>query len=129
MQRRTDHEAVVTPAPYVFDVATWKQVVELGTALPETVVDVWYGKPALKIADKGFVHLGDGDDPLSIPSEEKDDLLAAKPDAFFQTAHHVGSPWLLVRLMKITKSELRELLTDAWRMKAPPKVRRAHPEV
>ena len=109
--------------------ATWKQVVEIGTSLPETVVDVWYGKPALKIAGKGFVHLGEGDDPLSIPSEEKHDLLAARPDACYQTAHHEGSPWLLVRLSKISKSELRELLTDAWRMKAPPKVRRAHPDI
>ena len=109
--------------------ATWKQVVELGTSLPETAVGRWYGKPALTIADKGFLHLGEGDDPMSIPSEEKDDLLAAKPDAYYQTAHHEGSPWLLVRLAKISKAELHELLTDAWRMKAPPKVRRAHPEV
>ena len=109
--------------------ATWSQVVEIGTALPETAVGLWYGKPALTIAGKGFLHLGEGDDPLSFPSEEKDDLLAARPDAFSETDHLRGSVWLHVRLSKISKAELRELLTDAWRMKAPPKVRRAHSEV
>jgi hypothetical protein len=110
-------------------VATWKQVIEIGTLLPETAVDVWYGKPALKIADKGFLHLGEGDQDLSFPSDEKQDLLASRPDAYWSKPHHDGTPWLFVRLAKISKAELRELLTDAWRLKAPPKVRRAHPEV
>jgi hypothetical protein len=109
--------------------ATWEQVVELGTQLPETALGLWYGKPALVIGDKGFLHLNEGDQPLSFPSEEKDDLLAARPDAFSETEHLRGSVWLHVRLAKISKAELRELLADAWRIKAPPKVRRAHPEV
>ena len=109
--------------------ATWKQVVEIGTALPETAVGLWYGKPALTIAGKGFLHLGEGDAPLSFPSEEKDDLLASRPDVFSDTDHLRGSVWLHARLSGISKGELRELVTDAWRIKAPPKVRRAHPEV
>jgi hypothetical protein len=106
-------------------------VEEIGTSLPETVVDLWYGKPALKIAGKGFIHLQGrtGDDVLSIPSPDKHDLMAAQPDVYFETPHHAGSPWVLVHLSKITKAELRELLTDAWRLKAPPAVRKAHPDV
>ena len=109
--------------------ATWKMVEELGASLPETSIGLWYGKPALRIGDKGFLHLGTRDDDLSFPSEEKDDLLAARPDAYRTTPHHDGSKWLLVRLSKISKAELRELLTDAWRIKAPPAVRKAHPEI
>lgn len=109
--------------------ATWKMVEDLGTALPETTVGLWYGKPALTIAGKGFVHLGAGDDELSIPTEEKDDLVAARPDAYRSTPHLDGTPWVLVRLSKITKSELRELVRDGWRLKAMPKLRKAHPEI
>jgi len=110
--------------------ATWKMVEELGTQLPETVVGLWYGKPALKIGDKGLIHLGgSAGDRLSIPTPEKDDLVAERPDVFVDTDHLRGTPWVLVDLSKISKAELRELLADAWRIKAPPKLRKAHPEV
>jgi hypothetical protein len=109
-------------------VATWKMVEELGASLPETEVGLWYGKPALTVAGKGFLHLGTGPE-LSLPSDEKDVLIAAEPEAYRSTPHHDGSSWLLVKLDKITKRELRELLADAWRMKAPAAVRRAHPEI
>src|SRR5688500_18358888 len=102
-------------------------VVEIGTALPETSVGSWYNQPALVVGGKGMLHLGEGDDPMAFPSDEKDDLLAARPDAYFQTPHHEGTKWLLVRLATITKAELREHLTDAWRLKAPPTLRKAHP--
>jgi hypothetical protein len=109
--------------------ATWSMVEQIGVSLPETAVGLWYGQPALKVGDKGLVHLGNRDDELSIPSPEKDDLIAARPDAYRSTAHHDGTPWVLVRLSKITKGELRELLLDAWRMKAPLRLRKAHPEI
>jgi hypothetical protein len=42
-----------------------------------------------------------------------------------------GTPALMVcvRLKSASEQVLREVLTDAWRMKAPPKVRKDHPEV
>ena len=109
--------------------ATWKMVEEIGLTLPEVSVGLWYNQRALRIGDKGFLHLGDGNNPMAFPSDEKDDLLLARPDAFFQTPHHERTKWLLVHLSKITKAELRELLRDAWHIKAPPKIRKAHPEV
>ena len=104
-------------------------VEELGTRLPDTSVGLWYGKPALKIAGKGFIHLGAGDDLLSVPCPDKDHLIAARPDAFRSTPHHDGTAWVLVDLAKLTRSELDELLHDGWRMKAPASIRKAHPEV
>ena len=46
------------------------------------------------------------------------------PDAFFTTSHYDGSPIVLVNLDKIDQKELRELITDSWLIKAPPKLRR-----
>jgi len=49
---------------------------------------------------------------------EKEALLTSNPEAFFTTPHYDGWPIVLVNL------ELRELITDSWLIKAPPRLRR-----
>jgi hypothetical protein len=49
----------------------------------------------------------------------KQELLAADPDKFFTEDHYNGFPAVLVRLAAVAPDELTELLTDAWRAKAP----------
>lgn len=51
--------------------------------------------------------------------EEKEMLLASDPEKFFTTPHYNGYPAILVRLPNIDNDELAELLTDAWRSRAP----------
>lgn len=51
--------------------------------------------------------------------DEKEALLAADPEKFFTDAHYSGYPAVLVRLAAIERDELTELLTDAWRLRAP----------
>lgn len=53
---------------------------------------------------------------------EKQELLSAAPDRFFTEPHYNGYPAVLVRLAAVEVEELRELLTDAWRVMAPPKL-------
>jgi hypothetical protein len=53
---------------------------------------------------------------------EKQELLSAAPDRFFTEPHYNGYPAVLVRLAAVDLEELRELLTDAWRVMAPPKL-------
>ncbi|MFC5261333.1 MmcQ/YjbR family DNA-binding protein [Kribbella qitaiheensis] len=53
---------------------------------------------------------------------EKQSLLAADPAKFFTEPHYANYPAILVRLPAITTAELRELLTDAWRLQAPKSV-------
>ena len=53
---------------------------------------------------------------------EKQELLSAAPDRFFTEPHYHGYPAVLVRLAAVDDAELRELLTDAWRVMAPPKL-------
>ena len=49
----------------------------------------------------------------------KQALLASDPEKFFTEPHYNGFPAVLVRLSKIKKGELAELLTQAWRCQAP----------
>jgi hypothetical protein len=53
---------------------------------------------------------------------EKKALLATDPETFFTTDHYDGCSAVLVRLPKVDTQELAELITDAWRVKAPTKL-------
>ena len=50
---------------------------------------------------------------------EKATLLGADTDKFFTEPHYNGYPAVLVRLTNVTKPELRQLLTQAYRTAAP----------
>lgn len=58
-------------------------------------------------------------------------LLETSPEAFFTIPHFDGYPAVLVRLESVELSQLREVITDAWLLKAPRRVARewlaAHP--
>ena len=61
--------------------------------------------------------------------DEKQGLIAADPDKFFTEPHYNGYPAVLVRLSAIEEDELREILMDAWRLRAPcPLVKRVDSE-
>jgi len=51
--------------------------------------------------------------------EGKDALLGSFPDVFFTIPHFDGYPAVLVRLDAIDLEQLREVVTDAWLVKAP----------
>jgi hypothetical protein len=50
---------------------------------------------------------------------EKQALLLGEPDIFFTTPGWDGWPYVFLRLEKVRVKRLRELITDAWRMRAP----------
>ena len=50
---------------------------------------------------------------------EKQALLLGEPDVFFTTAGYDGLPLVMVRLAEVDADRLAELVTDAWRMRAP----------
>ncbi len=53
---------------------------------------------------------------------EKEALLESEPKKFRTTPHYDGYPTVLLHLPSLGKRELRELITDSWRIKAPPKL-------
>ena len=50
---------------------------------------------------------------------EKQALLLGEPDLFFTTPGYGGLPLVMLRLTEVKVDRLQELVTDAWRMRAP----------
>ena len=94
----------------------------LVSALPGVEEGTSYGMPSFKVAGKFFARLRDDDTVLVIHArsfEERDRLLENESDAFFTTDHYRNYPTVLVRLARVKKGLLEEVLADAWRRGAP----------
>ena len=109
--------------------ATVDDVREIALALPEVTEDQWYRTPAYKVAGKGFLRLrteAEGGLVVFVPDlGEKEALLAANPNAYYTTPHYDHYPIVLVNLAAVDRTEIRELITESWRIKAPVKLRKA----
>lgn len=75
--------------------------------LPEVEATASYGRPALKLRGE-FMAGGRDVDVLVLmcPVDEKEILIEAEPEIYFETDHYKGWPAVLVRLHNITKAEL-----------------------
>jgi hypothetical protein len=108
--------------------ATEDDVRAIALSLPGTTEEQWYQTPGYKVAGKGFLRLrteAEGGLIVFVSDlGEKEGLLNSNSDAFYTTPHYDGYPVVLVNLDKIDHDELRELITDSWLIKAPPKLRR-----
>ena len=106
---------------------TWEDVVRLASALPEVEAATWYRTPALKVAGKGFARLrteAEGGLVVMCGLDEKAALLESGDAAFFTTPHYDGHGSIIVDLERVDVDQLRELLEEAWRRKAPPRLTR-----
>jgi len=97
----------------------------IALSLPETMEKLSWGTPGFRVKDRLFARMRDEGDILIVwcaDSAEKEGLIAAEPEKFFSTPHYDGHPSVLVRLPAVDATELTELLTDAWRLRAPAKL-------
>ena len=69
------------------------------------------GKPRVIRADVAVLYVGD--------ESEKQALLLGEPRLFFTAPGYEGLPLVLLRLPEVGVERLTELITDAWRMRAP----------
>ncbi|MEV5767808.1 hypothetical protein AB0L34_25005 [Micromonospora sp. NPDC052213] len=69
------------------------------------------GAPRLIRTDIAVLYVGD--------EAEKQALLLGEPEVFFTTPAYDGLPLVMLRLAQVTVDRLQELVTDAWRMRAP----------
>jgi hypothetical protein len=53
---------------------------------------------------------------------EKQALLLGEPGIFFTAPGYDGWPLVMLRLAEVATERLRELVTDAWRMRAPDEI-------
>jgi hypothetical protein len=106
---------------------TWEDVVAIGGALPEVEESTSYRTPALKVRGKGFARLrteAEGGLVLLCQLDEKEALLASGDPAFYTTPHYDGYGAILVDLEKVSREQLAELIEDAWRERAPARLRK-----
>ena len=101
---------------------TEDDVRRVALSLPATTEKPSYGTPGFRVKDKLFARIREEGDVLVVWVEdlgEKEALIAAEPKKFFTTPHYDGHPTVLVRFRAVGVKELRELLTDSWRRRAP----------
>ena len=107
-------------------VATDADVRRIALSLPGVEEHPSYGgMPAYRVGKKNFAYIREDREVVTVyvsDLDEKAALLASEPDKFFSTPHHDPYPVVLVRCPAVAVDELRELLTDAWRLKAPKRV-------
>jgi hypothetical protein len=98
--------------------ATWR---ELCTALEGAEEGASYGTPAFRVGKTLFtrLHQDGGLAVVKCELSERDALLDAFPGKYFVTAHYEPYPWMLVRLGAVSKRELKQVLTEAWREAQP----------
>lgn len=105
----------MTARPVGFDT-----VRELGLALPDVEEGTTYGSPALKVRGKMFACLAvhksaePGSLAVRIDFDRRQKLMAADPDVYYVTDHYVNYPAMLVRLSRVRRGALRDLLLQAW---------------
>jgi hypothetical protein len=112
-------------------VADAEDVRRIALTLPH-VVEIESEGFDFRVADKGFVWSY----PERVPGQrriirtdiavlfvgdeaEKQALVLGEPDLFFTTPGYDGWPLVMLRLEQVSLRRLRELVTDAWRMRAP----------
>jgi hypothetical protein len=102
-------------------IQTFDTVMELGLGLPGVVNDTAYGAPALKLGGKLVACIPTNKSAeanslvVHIDLELRAELLRQQPDTYYITDHYAPHPTVLVRLSKITRTDLKELLRDACR--------------
>jgi hypothetical protein len=69
------------------------------------------GQPRVIRTDIAVLYVGD--------EAEKQALLLGEPEVFFTTSGYDGWPLVMLRLAQVSRERLAELVTDAWRMRAP----------
>jgi len=69
------------------------------------------GRPRVIRTDVAVLFVGD--------EAEKQALLLGEPDLFFTAPGYEETPLVLLRLAAVDEGRLAELVTDAWRMRAP----------
>jgi hypothetical protein len=107
---------------------TWDDVVAIASRLPEVEESTSFGTPALKVKGKGFARLrteAEGGLVLMCRMDEKEALLASGDPAFYTTAHYDGYGAILVDLERVARDQLEELIEEAWRERAPARLRKA----
>ncbi|HJT35273.1 MAG TPA: MmcQ/YjbR family DNA-binding protein [Pirellulales bacterium] len=86
--------------------------------LPGAVERTSYGTPAFYVGKTLFARQHQDGKFLVIRMQPEQRALRVKadPETYFVTEHYVNYPLILVRMATIEQDELRDLITEAWRL-------------
>ena len=90
-----------------------------------------YGAPCFKLNGRIFacVAINKQAEPNSLmvrmPMDQRDALVEEAPDVYYLKPHYEPWPCVLVRLNKVHRDALRDLLTGAWRVESAANPRKA----
>ena len=94
---------------------------KIGLALPDVEESTIHGARSLKVRGRLLTcpALHSSAEPNSlmvrIDFDRREELMKAEPDVYYLTNHYVNHPSVLVRLSRIDRAALEDLLDYAWR--------------
>jgi len=94
---------------------------KIGLTLPEVEVSTSYGVSSLKVRGKLLAcpAINKSAEPGSLAVRvsffERDELIAGDPDVYYVTDHYVNYPSVLVRMSRIRRDALQDLLRMSWK--------------
>jgi hypothetical protein len=101
--------------------SSFKPVEAIGRTLPDVEVTTMYGQPALKVRGKMFAciasHKSAEPNSLVVMMDfpARDALIEDDPATYYLKDHYVDYPCVLVRLSRVDRDALRDLVTGAHR--------------
>jgi hypothetical protein len=108
--------------------ASFDTVRELAVALPQVEEGDDASAPALRVKGKLLAWIRDDPEILAVKTSpiNREYLLQADPKVFFITDHYRDYPIVLIRLSRVGRRQLAEVLEEAWRQVAPKRMRAAY---
>ncbi len=106
---------------------TVDDVRRLALSLPRTTEHLIRDRVKFRVGSLVYVSFSPDETQMGFgfPKEERDALIASDPDKFFlPIPSDMRYNWVRVWLAKLDEEEMRELVTEAWRMVAPKYVAR-----
>jgi hypothetical protein len=114
---------VVPSAPTGALKRRYQSLCKLASKYPGVEFSTSYGTPSIKVKGRILGRLrteAEGAFAIRCDFLDRQILLQAHPQAFFVTDHYLNYPMVLVRLDKVERTELADLVERAWRMLATP---------
>jgi hypothetical protein len=96
----------------------------MALGLPEAVELETWGTPTFRVRKKIFVMFSEEQREAWVKSthDEQRALTQMDPDTFFVPPYVGPSGWIGVRIRSVDRDEMRELVTEAWRLTAPKRI-------
>ena len=96
----------------------------MALALPDATEQETWGQPTFRVRKKIFVMLSEGEREAWVKSthDEQRALVQMDPETFFVPPYVGPSGWVGVRFRTVDREEMRELVTEAWRLTASKRV-------